>query len=52
MESTRLNRKQLITLIILIIVTICTFGRTYQNDFLGIDDHVYVWDNPHIRVTV
>jgi len=49
MESARLNRKQLFTLIILIIVTACTFGRTYQNEFLGIDDHVYIWDNPHIR---
>jgi len=49
MTSKHLNRKQLIILILLIIATACTFGRTYQNDFLGIDDHVYVWDNPHIR---
>ncbi len=49
MDSSHLNRKQLIALILLIIVTACTFGRTYQNEFLGIDDHVYVWDNPHIR---
>jgi len=49
MHSERLNRGQLITLIILIILTACTFGRTYFNTFLGIDDHVYVWDNPYIR---
>ena len=49
MGSHQLNRKQLMMLIFLIIATAFTFGRTYQNEFLGIDDHVYVWDNPHIR---
>ncbi|MFT5387562.1 MAG: hypothetical protein ACI9E5_000693, partial [Candidatus Omnitrophota bacterium] len=44
-----LTKSQLISLSILSLIVIIAFGSTYQNEFLGMDDHVYVWDNPYIR---
>lgn len=41
--------KRFLPLIILTCLVAAAYGRTAQNEFLGMDDHVYVWDNPHIK---
>lgn len=41
--------KKLMYLLIITLLAILAFGQTYHNEFLGMDDHVYVWDNPHIK---
>ncbi len=43
------GKNELIFLLLLSCLVGVAFGKTYHNQFLGMDDHAFVWDNPYIR---
>src|SRR3989338_6988349 len=45
----RMERKHLLAIALLTLLTVCAWSRTCFNSFLSMDDHVYIWQNPFIQ---